>query len=527
MAKYGAGKALRAVVIPRIAKKRAADSRKGVFEMKRKLTTCLLCLLLALALLPVNAALAAGPVCEIVGGAQYDTLDDAVAAVPADTPTTIRLLQTIGRNSTLTLDGAKKLTLNLNGYNLNINAASGAAINISQGSSLTTTGSGALNATGLVGGIYATQSSTINITGNVSATNGGEGVYAYGSGVSVTVTGNVGGNIIGVESLNTASVTVTGTVTGGYYGVWAESGSNIRITGDVTANNHTGVYAIQNARVTVTGDVQATGQNSEGIYAYSGAQVTVSGNVQGVYSGIQASSCEVSVSGSVTTSSANSSYTVYAGSGTEMDIGGNVTGIGDCGVIAETSGKVTVAGDIQSVYTGIRVATGGEVFALGDVTADGTIGVGVNAYSAGEATIDGTIEAHEDMTFGESNGAPVTPTTKQGYLTFSDGGATPSYIWVKGLLPTVTTNAVSSVTQTIYLGDRHHAWHRDGDRKRLRIWDGGKSRDRRDRRYQAGIFFRREYEQYLRANGHRINPERHISCARLCYHRRCYGLRRG
>jgi hypothetical protein len=39
------------------------------------------------------------------------------------------------------------------------------------------------------------------------------------------------------------------------------------------------------------------------------------------------------------------------------------------------------------------------------------------------------IRAHKTMTFGESDGAPVTPTTKQGYLTYSDGEG--SYIWVK------------------------------------------------------------------------------------------------
>jgi hypothetical protein len=287
-------------------------------------------------------------------------------------------------------------------------------------------------------GISATNSSTVNITGNVSAPGGGEGVYADGSGVSVTVAGDVNGKIIGVQSGSTASVTVTGAVSGGDYGVWASSGSSVKITGGVTANNRTGVFATENARVDVTGDVRATGQNSESLYVYSGAMVTVSGDVYGGYSGIQAASCEVSVKGSVVSSSADSNYTVYAGNSSDVMVGGDVTGVGDRGVVAETGAQVTVTGKIQSVNTGIRVSKSARVFARGDVIADGTVGTGVNALEKGEATIDGTISAFKQMIFGTSDGALVMEPAKPGYRTYSDGGDYPSFIWLKDIVSALT-----------------------------------------------------------------------------------------
>ena len=379
-------------------------------------------------------------VCEIVGGAQFETLDAAVAGVPADTPTTIRLLQTINRDSTLTLDGSKIITLDLNGHDLNILTTTGAALQVQQSASLTTTGSGALNAAGYVYGIYAQQSATVNITGNVSASRpytaelgGNAGVYAFGSGVSVTVTGDVGG-YTGVFASSGAEVTVNGSITGTNAGVTVLSAGSVLVSGDVSASavSNSSCITIFSGTVHVGGNVTAAGGNdSDGIYAANASTLTVGGSVSAVRHGVTLYTTDAEITGSVSTSAAASSYTAYAGNSAVLNIGGDVAGAGDCGVVAETSGRITVAGNIQSFYTGIRVSTGAEVFALGDVTADGTVGVGVNAFETGEATIDGMIQAYKTMTFGESDGAQVTPTTKAGYLTYSDGGDYPSFVWVK------------------------------------------------------------------------------------------------
>lgn len=404
--------------------------------MKKKLLAWILCLVMMAAMLPAPVARAADPICEIVGGAQYETLDAAVADIPANTPTTIRLLTNIDRNSTLAINGSKIITLDLNSYNLNINEELGTALDISQGSSLTTAGSGALNAAGEQYGVYATQSSTVAITGDVEAGSSGTGVYAYGVGVGVTVVGNVGG-YIGVQSGNAASVTVTGAVTGAAYSVYATESSVVGITGAVTGDE-TGIRAYTNAKVAITGSVQATGPNSNGIMINSGAEVTVSGNVQGGYSGVTAWSGKVSVGGDVG-STAAAGMGVFADDGAEVTVSNDVISAGSWGVRAEDGGSISVAGDVQGQDYGISVSRGAEVFVSGDVRTVTSDGAGVNAFETGEATIDGNIQAHKAMTFGESDGAEIMPSTKVGYKTYSDGGDNPSFIWVKEALTVAGT----------------------------------------------------------------------------------------
>jgi YVTN family beta-propeller protein len=413
----------------------------------------------AVAWMPADA----DPVCEI-GSTQYETLDAAVAAVLASTPTTIRLLKTIDRTSTLILDGSKKITLNLNGYNLNITAASGAGLEVKAGASLTTEGAGALNASGFIYGIYAVEGAVVNITGDVSATGGhteqsgsATGIYAYeaaGVPVSVKISGIVHG-YIGVIAASGAEVIVNGGIIGETAGIRVLNGGDITVSGNVTATAATDDSCIMmySGTVHVGGNITAEGADSDGIYAANAATLTVGGSVSAVRYGIRAYSSTVNVAESVSTTSASSPSTVYAGTSSVLNIGGDVAGAGDCGVIAETNAKVTVTGIIQSKYTGIRVSTGSEVFALGDVIADNTVGVGVNAFETGEATIEGTIQAHKNIIFGESDSALVTPTTKPGYLTYSDGLVDPSSVWVKDTAaapPTVSTTTVGSggVTQT-------------------------------------------------------------------------------
>jgi hypothetical protein len=78
-----------------------------------------------------------------------------------------------------------------------------------------------------------------------------------------------------------------------------------------------------------------------------------------------------------------------------------------------------------------------DVTALGNVVADGAVGVGVNAYSAATATVDGFVQASQGVFVGESGGTLFTPTTKEGYFTYSDGGDYPSFVWLKEHTPPV------------------------------------------------------------------------------------------
>ena len=382
-------------------------------------------------------------VCEIEGGAQYATIDAALAAVPANTPTTIRLLQSINRTTTLFISGSKKITLNMNGFDLNINVTTqinGAALEVKQSSSLTTTGSGTFNASGFIYGIYATEGAIVDITGDVSATGGYStsygsttGVYAYGSAgnhVVVTVNGNVSG-YVGVNTLSSSEISVNGNISGVSYAGSARFGGFLSVSGDANSTGLGNCIEVTSATAHIGGNVTSSGENSSAIYAGSSSTITVGGNVNGVLHGITAQGGNVKVTGNVVSVSSATNYTVSSSNSAQVEVGGSVIGNGDVGVLAETSSKVTVTGKIQSYYCGIRVSQSGEVFAKGDVVADGTVGVGVNAYSLGKATIDGTINAYKNMVFGESEGSPVIPSTKEGFLTYSDRVDNTSYVWIK------------------------------------------------------------------------------------------------
>jgi YVTN family beta-propeller protein len=394
-------------------------------------------------------------VCEI-GSTQYETLDAAIDAVPWNTSMTIKLLQNIAYTSTLTVSNAKKITLDLNGYSLTVTAAAGAALDVGYGGSLTTTGTGSLNLTGVDSGINAHDGGSADITGSVTATGNtqnhenGSGILAdgSGSGVSVTVNGSVTGDMCGLNVYDGATVAVTENVTGHNVAVSADTGGEIHIGGSV-AGSGIGVGA-DSATVEITGSVTATGSGGCGIFADKAAAVTVGAGVSAGQQGVSAANqSHVTVAGDIAvTNGADGGAAVIAETGSEVAVGGSVTG-GAIGVSAETGGDIGVQENISGYYCGINVSESADVTVLGNVIADGTVGVGVNAYSAATATVDGAVSGHKAMTFGEADGALVTPTTKEGYLTYSDGGEYPSYVWLKeNTVPVVETGEILDLTAT-------------------------------------------------------------------------------
>ncbi len=428
--------------------------------MKRTMLAWLLCAVMVVVMLPAPVANAAieGKVCEIVGGLQYDTLDEALAAVPDNTAATIRLLQTVNYTSTLTIYGSKKITLDLNGFDLNVTADSGAALDVGYGGSLTTTDTGAgadgaMNLQGVTQGIIAHSSGRVDMTGDVTATGdtenheNGTGVEASGSGVSVTVHGSVSGDICGVSADYSARVSVSGSVTAHNMAVTAAAGGQVQVGGDAHCSG-TGVSAETNGTVSIAGTVTVDGSGGAGIIASSGSNVTV-GALVATAQGIRASEqSQVTVHGDVSVTSPTHDHpAVSAKESSIVTVDGDISG-GAYGVIAETSATVTAV-DVTSHYLGVRAATGAEVF-VRNIVADGTEGGGVNAYLGGQVTVDGTISAGCMMNFGESEGEEI-PTTKTGYRTYASDTQPGSYIWIKTeeVLPSVTTDAVdaSGITQ--------------------------------------------------------------------------------
>lgn len=228
-------------------------------------------------------------VCEI-DGAQYATLDAALAAVPADGTATIQLLRNIDHNEGVAL-GGKKITFALNGYTLNVNnpAEGGVGLDVQQGGAVSLTGSGALNVTGKAYGV--------RVTSNVLA----------------------------------SSATVTNATASGSEGRAA--------------------YAAGPATITVLGDATVTGINAYGAHAISKAVIDIKGNVIATNQGVYASDATIKVAGNVMATGLNIldepvgiGVGVYAGT---VEIGGNITA-NRVGVMMRNNGKATIDGTVTA-----------------------------------------------------------------------------------------------------------------------------------------------------------------------------------
>lgn len=222
-------------------------------------------------------------------------------------------------------------------------------------------------------GIYGANSSKITVTNGVKASGtNSRGIYTRSS--EVEVTGDVtasGQNSMGIEA-DTSTVKVTGDVTAedNAMGIRAEN-SDVTLVGDVSASgqNSRGIYAYSST-VDVTGDVIASASSARGIEAdFSDVKVTGSVTAADRSVGIHAASgSTITVSNGVK-ASGNDSRGIYAHS-SEVEVAGGVTASGQSayGIEADTS-KVTV---------------------IGDVNAEGQDAMGIRAQSS-TVEIDGTL----------------------------------------------------------------------------------------------------------------------------------------
>jgi len=171
--------------------------------------------------------------------------------------------------------------------------------------------------------------------------------------------------------------------------------------------------------------------------------------------------------------------------GLEVDTGGNVfiSGIGNFNVAGGLYGTYINASGDKATVTNVTgggwsayARQGGELTVLGNVTINGLSGVGAFAEGGGSSgggtkiTIEGTITVPDGATYIQVGTTPKTKyeyeavTTKEGYLTYTDGSNT---VWVKstGTAPTITTTSLPNGTvgtaysQTLQaIGDTPITW---------------------------------------------------------------------
>ncbi len=203
-------------------------------------------------------------VCEM-DDTPYTTLEDALAAVPAEGTKTIRLLKNIDYDKGIVIDG-RAVTFDVGSFTLNVTSATAgsAGLTASNGGKVSCSGTGKLNVEASRYGVKAEGGSEIHISGNVIA--GQFGVYTSGSGnPKVTVDGDV---------------TVTGQgASGEVEAVSAGGCATVTVGGHVTANRATEIQivtAVYSNGSTVTVGRNVTTQGS-GVNVQNAGTVTIDG----------------------------------------------------------------------------------------------------------------------------------------------------------------------------------------------------------------------------------------------------------
>lgn len=402
--------------------------------------------------LPIN-------VCEIVGGAQYATLDEALAAVPEHNPeaVTIRLLASITDNDGIEI-AWKKINLDLNSYTLAINNSTdninGKGLEVHLQSEVNVTGPGNLNISSRMAGLSVNESSFITsdqATVNINSQNN-TGIYAD-SNCTIVINGDVSGASAGVYASSGNNITVTGTVTatgtGANHAVFVYYTRNTVSVGSAIVSSGTGagVYIEEGGNVTV-GSQTTPGQvvgKGHGIWTRMGmtqAKITVYGDVEGASHGIFITDdCEITVYGNVkSTSSADESCGVYGfinSYTSNIVVEGNVVGVNGVNIHGGQS-TVTVTGNVTAsgastagnIVSGVR-SSYASCNVGGNVTANN--GTGAYSFEQSEITVNGTISAEKyiivkdvDKAIGDNDAS----STKPGYLQYSVGYAN-AFVWVK------------------------------------------------------------------------------------------------
>jgi len=209
-------------------------------------------------------------------------------------------------------------------------------------------------------------------------------------------------------------------VTGQGDAVYARA-SIIQVSNATSTGGLCAVHAISGSTVTVRGNAvnQSTQSGSRGVFSDGGSTVTVEGNVTGGSPSVRASGSTITVDGDVSTN-------------------------GSRGVDAIHNGNITIGRDVfvtnAGWSTGVQASHGARITIYRNiaVTSASPASRGANANNGGVITVEGTIVAPTYIWIGDgarTRAQNDTPTTKEGYLTYTDGTST---VWVKNGSPAVT-----------------------------------------------------------------------------------------
>ncbi|MCL2727387.1 MAG: hypothetical protein FWD56_03295 [Bacteroidales bacterium] len=131
------------------------------------------------------------PICKIVEtGKQYAQLNNALADIT--TGQTLLLLQDIDHTDGIVINGID-ITLDLDGFTLNVTSGPGAGLALNNGSLTLVAGGGELNISGNDYGVYAANGGAATVTNATATGITGIGVYAD-TGAEITIEGTIVGD---------------------------------------------------------------------------------------------------------------------------------------------------------------------------------------------------------------------------------------------------------------------------------------------------------------------------------------------
>ncbi|MCL2137047.1 MAG: LPXTG cell wall anchor domain-containing protein [Coriobacteriia bacterium] len=407
--------------------------------------------------------------------ASYTSLEDALDE--ANDGDTIVLLVNLNESSlnSIYIVSDFRLTIDMAGYYLNIpnsevEIEANGRLSILNGEDLT------VDTVTVEGSLVIEAELTTFTTGGLSITGADASAVVSGSldalvsncietedGATVEVSGDVT-SVADCIVATGSSVEIGGNIFAGNTGVIATADSFVAVEGYITAGN-VGIAAVGSV-VEADGNITASG--TAGVLASSGSQVTVNGDVIASGCGIDANASIVEISGDVEAGAFLPAFhSIRATGGSELYVGGNITAsdmVFILGSQAEVTGDITLTG----VDMGVYVMEEGDLVISGSLSAlaltdgwfalycdnDSTTWVkgdvnsnknGIWASDGGEVTIDGKLNAPDlyimlgDFdSYGEAETQLMaadftTPTTKDGYLTYTDSNNT---VWVFDLSDT-------------------------------------------------------------------------------------------
>ncbi|MCL2881813.1 MAG: hypothetical protein FWF45_02825 [Coriobacteriia bacterium] len=331
--------------------------------------------------------------------------------------------------------------------NIMVSSADNIAVYSHSGSKVTVDGN--ISATGDSSvGVVAEDGSTVAVNGKI--TTDGDGVDTFDSGTSVTVVGSIKSvNGYGIWAGDSSTVKVTGNVDGRYCGAYAYDGATVIVKGNITSADGVGVDAEDSGTtVTVIGDISiagvhcdaiyndgsivkamgnliATGQSGWGVEAFGGSTTTVNGNIKtSDGAGVFASDggTVVTVNGMVDAAFASDEAYTYGG------------------VDAESGAAITINGNVKVATNGLSSSSTNFAYA------------GAAAVDGGTVKINGLFSADPYIALVNANGivtylAPAdftTPTTLKGFKTYTNAVST---VWVLSpIAPAITGPQALTVT---------------------------------------------------------------------------------